>query len=140
MLNASVDGRTDRSGGLVPLGINDRLEPLPENRPPLFGPPEAEIEISPSDVGMVDLYITTGKMKLGVMTLLKLKKLVLRLTFFGSVTMCPMCHMSFSVRMAHPKAVMAWLKMSTKAMMESDPCEHRGVISGMWMRIKPSCA
>ena len=42
---------------VVPLKINDRLEPLPENRPPLSGPPEAEIEISPSNVGLVDQYI-----------------------------------------------------------------------------------
>ena len=66
MLNANVDGRIDRSGGLVPLGINDRLEPLPENRPSLSGPPDAEIEISPSRVGMVDLYIAAGTMDLGV--------------------------------------------------------------------------
>ena len=42
----------DLSSGLVLLGINDRLAPLPENRPPLSGPPEAEIEISPSSVGI----------------------------------------------------------------------------------------
>ena len=66
MLNANVDGRIDRLGGVVPLRIDDRLEPLPENRPSLSGPPEAEIEISPSDVGMVHLYIATGKMDLGV--------------------------------------------------------------------------
>ena len=66
MLNANVDGRIDRSGGLVPLRIDDRLEPLPENRPSLSGPPDAEIEISPSRVGMVDLYIAVGTMDLGV--------------------------------------------------------------------------
>ena len=47
VLNANVEGRIDRSGGLVPLKIDDRLEPLPENRPSLSGPPDAEIEISP---------------------------------------------------------------------------------------------
>ena len=66
MLNANVDGRIDRSGGVVPLRIDDRLEPLPENRPSLSGPPDAEIEISPSRVGMVDLYIAAGTMDLGV--------------------------------------------------------------------------
>ena len=66
MLNANVDGPIDRLGGVVPLRIDDRLEPLPENRPSLSEPPDAEIEISPSKVGMVDLYIATGKMELGV--------------------------------------------------------------------------
>ena len=66
MLNANVDGPIDRLGGVVQLRIDDRLEPLPENRPSLSEPPDAEIEISPSKVGMVDLYIATGKMELGV--------------------------------------------------------------------------
>ena len=62
VLNANVDGRIDRSGEVVLLRIDDRLEPLPENRPSLSGPPDAEIEISPSRVGMVDLYIAAGTM------------------------------------------------------------------------------
>ena len=51
---------------MVLLRIDDRLEPLSQNRPSLSEPPDAEIEISPSKVGMVDLYIATGKMELGV--------------------------------------------------------------------------
>ena len=47
MLNANVDGRIDRLGGVVPLRIDDRLEPLPQNRPSLSEPSDAEIEISP---------------------------------------------------------------------------------------------
>ena len=50
----------------MPLKIDDRLEQPPENRAPLSGPPDAEIEISPSSVGMSDLYITTGRIQLGV--------------------------------------------------------------------------